>query len=198
MDRTLRCGTPDEVGMSPERIERIRRLGARWVEEGISPALQVVVARRGVVVLDEVWGVMGPEADAPPLTSRRDLRAGLDDQADHGHRRHVPGRGRAARAEPADPGVRPGVCRRGQGGGNGPSPPDPHVRPQGRRPGRLRPGRGSGPDGSHSRQRYRASRDDMFLAAALLRRHPRRATLGRARAPRCRTATTATDCSARS
>jgi CubicO group peptidase (beta-lactamase class C family) len=54
--------------MSPERIERIRRLGAGWVEQGIAPALQVVVARRGVVVLDEAWGVMGPEDDAPPLT----------------------------------------------------------------------------------------------------------------------------------
>lgn len=68
MDRMLRCGAPDEVGMSPERIERVRGLGAGWVEEGISPALQVVVARHGVVILDEAWGVMGPESHAAPLT----------------------------------------------------------------------------------------------------------------------------------
>jgi CubicO group peptidase (beta-lactamase class C family) len=54
--------------MSPERIERARRVGAESVEQGISPAVQVVVARRGVVVLDEAWGAMGPEADAAPVT----------------------------------------------------------------------------------------------------------------------------------
>lgn len=54
--------------MAPERIERIRHLGTGWVDEGISPAIQVVVARRGVVVLDEAWGVMGPEAGAAPVT----------------------------------------------------------------------------------------------------------------------------------
>ncbi len=54
--------------MSPERIERVRRLGAGWVESGLTPALQVLVARRGVIVLHEAWGRLGPEDDAPPLT----------------------------------------------------------------------------------------------------------------------------------
>jgi len=55
--------------MSPERIDRVRRLCAGWVEEGNSPALQVVIARRGTIVLDDAWGRLGPEDDAPPLTT---------------------------------------------------------------------------------------------------------------------------------
>jgi CubicO group peptidase (beta-lactamase class C family) len=55
--------------MLPDRIERARALCARWVAEGHTPALCVCVARRGVIVLDEAWGVLGPEPDAPPLTT---------------------------------------------------------------------------------------------------------------------------------
>jgi len=65
---TLRPGTPEEAGMSPERIENLRRLGAKWVEDGTHPALVLLVARRGVIVLHEAWGRFGPEPDAPPLT----------------------------------------------------------------------------------------------------------------------------------
>ncbi len=67
MDRTLRYGGPEEAGMSPERIANVRRLCAGWVEQGIMPALQVLVARRGVIVLHDAWGRLGPEDDAPPL-----------------------------------------------------------------------------------------------------------------------------------
>ena len=55
--------------MSRERIDRVRRLCAGWVEEGNSPALQVVVARRGTIVLHDAWGRLGPEDDDPPLTT---------------------------------------------------------------------------------------------------------------------------------
>jgi len=54
--------------MSPERIERVRRLCAGWVKQGLTPSLQLLVARRGVIVLHEAWGRSGPEDDAPPLT----------------------------------------------------------------------------------------------------------------------------------
>jgi hypothetical protein len=37
MDRTLHDGDPVEVGMSPERIERVRGLCAAWVEQGLTP-----------------------------------------------------------------------------------------------------------------------------------------------------------------
>jgi CubicO group peptidase (beta-lactamase class C family) len=65
----LRHGTPQEAGMLPERIERARQLCARWVEEDHTPSLCACVARRGVIVLDEAWGVLGPEPDAGPLTT---------------------------------------------------------------------------------------------------------------------------------
>src|SRR5215218_4342070 len=69
VNQTLRPGDPAEVGMSPERMERVRRLGAGWVEQGHTPSLQVLVARRGAIVLDEAWGRLGPEENAPPLTT---------------------------------------------------------------------------------------------------------------------------------
>jgi serine-type D-Ala-D-Ala carboxypeptidase len=67
MDRTLRSGSPGDVGMSPERIERVRQRCAGWVEEGLAPALQVLVARRGTIVLHDAWGRQGPDEDDPPL-----------------------------------------------------------------------------------------------------------------------------------
>lgn len=66
----LRHGTPKEAGMHPERVERARELCAGWVESGHTPSLAVRVARRGVIVLDEAFGVMGPEPGAPPLDRR--------------------------------------------------------------------------------------------------------------------------------
>ncbi len=53
--------------MAPERVARIPRLCADWVEQGLMPALVVLAARRGVIVLHEAFGRLGPEPDAPPL-----------------------------------------------------------------------------------------------------------------------------------
>src|SRR4026209_2399972 len=63
----LRYGTPDEVGMLPERVAHVRDLCARWVEEGHTPTLGVCVARRGVIVLHEHFGASGPGPAARPL-----------------------------------------------------------------------------------------------------------------------------------
>ena len=52
MTRPLRPGSPEEVGMLPERVAHTRDLCARWVREGHTPTLAVCVARRGVIVLD--------------------------------------------------------------------------------------------------------------------------------------------------
>lgn len=68
MDRVLCEGIAEDVGMSPERLDRVRRLSAGWVEQGKTPALQVLVARRGTIVLHEAFGCLGPEVEAPPLT----------------------------------------------------------------------------------------------------------------------------------
>src|SRR2546428_12890858 len=63
----LRPGTPKEAGILPERVAHARDLCARWVEEGHTPTLAVCVARRGVIVLHEAFGVLGPGSDSPPL-----------------------------------------------------------------------------------------------------------------------------------
>jgi CubicO group peptidase (beta-lactamase class C family) len=63
----LRPGSPTEAGLHPDRIAYLRDLCARWVKDGHTPSLSVCVARRGVVVLHEAWGVLGPGADSPPL-----------------------------------------------------------------------------------------------------------------------------------
>jgi len=63
----LRHGTPEEAGMLPERVALARDLCARWVKEGHTPTLGVCVARRGVIVLHEAFGVLGPGPDSPRL-----------------------------------------------------------------------------------------------------------------------------------
>jgi CubicO group peptidase (beta-lactamase class C family) len=65
----LRSGRPEEAGMLPERIDRARDLCATWVKQGHTPALSVCVARRGVVVLDQAFGVLGPEPGAPAIAN---------------------------------------------------------------------------------------------------------------------------------
>ncbi len=54
--------------MLPERVALARDLCARWVKEGHTPTLGVCVARRGVIVLHEAFGVLGPGSESPPLT----------------------------------------------------------------------------------------------------------------------------------
>jgi CubicO group peptidase (beta-lactamase class C family) len=66
----LRAGTAAEVGFLPERIERARELCAEWVASGHTPAIVALVARRGVIVLHEAFGMLRPGDDAPP--ARRD------------------------------------------------------------------------------------------------------------------------------
>ena len=66
----LKDGLPESVGMDPGRIEGLRKLAASWVETGDTPSVSVLVARRGVIVLHEAFGVRRPE-DATP-TLRRD------------------------------------------------------------------------------------------------------------------------------
>lgn len=62
-----RYGSPEEAGMSAERIERVRLLAESWVKDGIHPALVVLAARRGVIVLHEAFGRLTPEPESPPL-----------------------------------------------------------------------------------------------------------------------------------
>ncbi len=63
----LRPGTPEEVGMSAERIQHVADLAESWVAQGVHSALVVLVARKGVIVLHEAFGRLTPEVDSPPL-----------------------------------------------------------------------------------------------------------------------------------
>jgi CubicO group peptidase (beta-lactamase class C family) len=63
----LRYGDPEEAGMLPAAVARMRERCAAWVEAGVTPSLAVLVARRGIVVLHEGLGRLGPEPDAARL-----------------------------------------------------------------------------------------------------------------------------------
>ena len=63
----LRPGEPEEVGMSARRVRHVGQLAAGWVAQGITSALVILVARRGVIVLHEAFGRLTPDDNAPPI-----------------------------------------------------------------------------------------------------------------------------------
>jgi len=63
----LQVGTPEKVGMDPVRLDRLRELARGWVEKGDTPSLILLVARRGVIVLHESFGVRCPDDTTPTL-----------------------------------------------------------------------------------------------------------------------------------
>jgi serine-type D-Ala-D-Ala carboxypeptidase len=63
----LKEGKPEDVGMDPARIQGLRQLVADWVKRGDTPSVVILVARRGVIVLHEAFGVRRPEDTAPTL-----------------------------------------------------------------------------------------------------------------------------------
>jgi CubicO group peptidase (beta-lactamase class C family) len=67
MATQLHPGRPEEAGMEAARLQYIARVAEQWVASGLTPALVVLVARRGVVVLHEAFGRLSPDADSPPL-----------------------------------------------------------------------------------------------------------------------------------
>jgi CubicO group peptidase (beta-lactamase class C family) len=64
----LRDGTAAEAGLSAARLDRVRALADEWVKEDKHPAVVMLVARRGVVALQEGYGRLGPEPDCPRVT----------------------------------------------------------------------------------------------------------------------------------
>jgi CubicO group peptidase (beta-lactamase class C family) len=64
---TLRPGAPEDAAMDSARIERIRALAQSWIDDGTHTALVLLAARRGVVVLDEAYGLLAPDASPLPL-----------------------------------------------------------------------------------------------------------------------------------
>jgi CubicO group peptidase (beta-lactamase class C family) len=63
----LREGVPEDVGMDPIRIGLLRELIGGWVKNGDSPTVAVLVARRGVIVLHEAFGVRRHGDPTPTL-----------------------------------------------------------------------------------------------------------------------------------
>ena len=98
---TLRPGRPEEVGIDPGRIELIRQRARGWVANGDTPSLVLLVARKGVVVLEEAHGILRPSDNAPlqtdsifpVLSVAKPFTAAAV---------YVPGRRRAVVAETAD------------------------------------------------------------------------------------------------
>ena len=56
---------PEDAGMDPARIELIRSRARGWVANGDTPSLVLLVARKGVVVLEEAYGILRPSDSAP-------------------------------------------------------------------------------------------------------------------------------------
>lgn len=59
-------GTPEEAGISPDRLRKAGELIDGWVKEDITPAFVILVARHGVIVLHEAFGRLTPEPDSTP------------------------------------------------------------------------------------------------------------------------------------
>jgi CubicO group peptidase (beta-lactamase class C family) len=64
--KELHEGRAIEAGMLPERVARLRALAKSWVEDGTTPSLVVLAARRGVTVLHEAFGRLRPDPDQTP------------------------------------------------------------------------------------------------------------------------------------
>jgi CubicO group peptidase (beta-lactamase class C family) len=62
---TLRLGKPEEVGMSSPRIRHLAEQGEEWVREKVAPAMVLLAARRGRIVLHVAFGYLTPDADSP-------------------------------------------------------------------------------------------------------------------------------------
>ncbi len=53
--------------MSAQRVEHVVNLAKGWVDGGVTPALVILVARRGVIVAHEAFGRLTPEPHSPSL-----------------------------------------------------------------------------------------------------------------------------------
>ncbi|MGC9041734.1 MAG: serine hydrolase domain-containing protein, partial [Roseiflexus sp.] len=55
--------TPESVGLSSERLERIRPAMQRWIDRGTIAGASMMLARRGKIVYTEQVGRMSKESD---------------------------------------------------------------------------------------------------------------------------------------
>jgi CubicO group peptidase (beta-lactamase class C family) len=64
---TLTRGPFESAAVDLAGVQHAQQLAASWVAEGITPALVVLAARRGVVFLYEAFGRLTPQAESPVL-----------------------------------------------------------------------------------------------------------------------------------
>ena len=65
----MREGTPEEAGFDGDRFELIRQRGAEWAAQSNTQGLGLLVARNGVICLEEAWGDLTGEPDSPPMAT---------------------------------------------------------------------------------------------------------------------------------
>ncbi|OPA78743.1 hypothetical protein BVG16_12935 [Paenibacillus selenitireducens] len=64
----LKQGTPEEAGMSSQKIFRMEKMVQGWANDNVSQAFVIVVARKGIIVSHKAYGTASPEAEAVPLS----------------------------------------------------------------------------------------------------------------------------------
>ena len=94
----LPTATPEEVGLSSQKLARVTEAVKAEIAKGRYPGAVALVARRGKVAYFEALGQRDP-AERRAHDEGRDLPPLLDDQALHLGRGHDAGRGRAPPAE---------------------------------------------------------------------------------------------------
>lgn len=63
----LHHGTPEEVGMSSQRLQNVATVAERWVDTQEMPPIVMMAARRGTIVFEKAIGPQTPDEDSPPL-----------------------------------------------------------------------------------------------------------------------------------
>ncbi len=63
----LQCGKPQDVGISPARLEKIIQRANAWVKDGIHHGLVILAARKGVIFLHEAIGRLGLDDESPVI-----------------------------------------------------------------------------------------------------------------------------------
>jgi len=61
----LREGSPQKVGMSSARLKNAVTVARQLVEDKVGQTIEIMVARRGIIVLHEVFGKLTPEPNSP-------------------------------------------------------------------------------------------------------------------------------------
>lgn len=63
----LTQGTPEQAGVEPELLDRLRSRAMEWVQEDKTQALVLLAARKGTIFFHEAFGVHSPEEGASLL-----------------------------------------------------------------------------------------------------------------------------------